>query len=90
MYDPSMNTLERFRLDGRTAIVTGASRGIGKAIAHALADAGANVVVSSRKKEAIEAAAHDIVSAGGKAHAVVAHAGADDDQARLVDEAVAV
>ena len=85
-----MSTLNRFRLDGRTAIVTGASRGIGQAIAVAFAEAGANVVVSSRKREAIEATAAAIVAAGGKAHAVVAHAGVDADQASLVDEAVAV
>lgn len=85
-----MSVLDRFRLDGRTAIVTGASRGIGAAIAMALADAGASVVVSSRKKEAIEETAHRITSAGGKAHAVVAHAGIDADQERLVAEAVKV
>jgi len=85
-----MSALDRFRLDGRTAIVTGASRGIGAAIAMALAEAGASVVVSSRKKEAIEEMAHRITAAGGKAHAVVAHAGNDADQERLVAEAVAV
>ena len=82
--------LDRFRLDGRTAIVTGASRGIGQSIAIALAEAGANVVVSSRKKEAIEETAHRIVATGGKAHAVVAHAGVEADQQKLVDEGVAV
>lgn len=85
-----MTVLDRFRLDGRTAIVTGASRGIGQAIAMALAEAGANVVVSSRKKEAIEETAHQITAAGGRAHAVVAHAGVDDDQRRLVQEALDV
>jgi dehydrogenase/reductase SDR family protein 4 len=85
-----MSALDRFRLDGRTAIVTGASRGIGAAIAMALAEAGASVVVSSRKKEAIEETAHRITAAGGKAHAVVAHAGIDADQERLVAEAVKV
>jgi dehydrogenase/reductase SDR family protein 4 len=85
-----MTVLDRFRLDGRTAIVTGASRGIGQSIAVALAEAGANVVVSSRKREAIEETAHRIVAAGGKAHAVVAHAGVEADQQRLVQEAVDV
>lgn len=83
-----MNALDRFRLDGRTAIVTGASRGIGEAIAFALADAGANVVVSGRKKDTIEAAAAAIVARGGKALGVVAHAGVDEDQERLVQAAV--
>jgi NAD(P)-dependent dehydrogenase (short-subunit alcohol dehydrogenase family) len=85
-----MSALDRFRLDGRTAIVTGASRGIGASIAMALAEAGASVVVSSRKKDAIEETAHRITAAGGKAHAVVAHAGIDADQERLVAEAVQV
>jgi NAD(P)-dependent dehydrogenase (short-subunit alcohol dehydrogenase family) len=85
-----MTVLDQFRLDGRTAIVTGASRGIGAAIAGAFAAAGANVVVTSRKKESIEGMAHQIISAGGKAHAVAAHAGVDDDQVRVVNEAVDV
>jgi dehydrogenase/reductase SDR family member 4 len=85
-----MTVLDRFRLEGRTAIVTGASRGIGQSIAVALAEAGAKVVVSSRKKEAIEETAQKIVAAGGRAHAVVAHAGVEADQQRLVQEAVDV
>jgi dehydrogenase/reductase SDR family protein 4 len=46
-----------FNLDGKVALVTGASRGIGLAIAAAYADAGARVVISSRRQEALEAAA---------------------------------
>ena len=85
-----MGILDRFSLEGRTAIVTGASRGIGASIAAALAEAGAQVVVSSRKKEAIEETAHRIIERGGRAHAVVAHAGKEADQHTLVNEAVAV
>ncbi len=85
-----MTVLDRFRLDGRVAIVTGASRGIGQSIAVALAGAGASVVVSSRKKDAIEETAKLIRDQGGKAHAVVAHAGVDADQDKLVKEAVDV
>ena len=48
------------RFDGRTALVTGASRGIGKAIAFALAEHGANVVLSSRKQDALDEVGKEI------------------------------
>ncbi|UQX10194.1 SDR family oxidoreductase [Candidatus Mycobacterium methanotrophicum] len=66
------------QLGGRTAIVTGASRGIGLAIAQRLAAAGANVVVTSRKQDSADAAARQI---GGSAVGVAAHA-VDEDAAR--------
>jgi NAD(P)-dependent dehydrogenase (short-subunit alcohol dehydrogenase family) len=69
-------------LNGRTAIVTGASRGIGLAIAQQLADAGANVVVTARKQESADAAAAQI---GAKALGVGAHAVEDDAAKRCVD-----
>lgn len=75
---------EKFRLDGRVAIVTGASKGIGAAIAHALAEAGASVVVSSRKQESVNAVAGSIAASGGKAIAVAAHAGRAEDLEALV------
>ena len=56
-----------FDLSGRVSIVTGSSRGIGRAIAEALAAAGAKVVVSSRSAEACEATADSIRDAGGEA-----------------------
>lgn len=65
-------------LTGRTAIITGASRGIGLAIAQRLADAGANVVLTSRKQESADAAAAQV---GGTALGVAAHA-VDEDAAR--------
>jgi NAD(P)-dependent dehydrogenase (short-subunit alcohol dehydrogenase family) len=64
-----------FDLSGRVAVVTGASRGIGEAIAHGLAQYGAEVIVSSRKLEGCEAVAARIVAAGGKARAIACHIG---------------
>lgn len=58
-----------FRLDGRRALVTGAGRGIGLACAAALAEAGAEVVLTARTRDQIEAAAAAIREAGGKAEA---------------------
>lgn len=72
------------RLEGRTAIVTGASRGIGLAIAQRLVAEGARVVVTARKQEALDAAVAEL---GGADHAV-AVAGAADD-ADHQDEAIA-
>ena len=65
-------------LHGKTAIITGASRGIGLATAQALASAGANVVLTSRKQDAADGAAAQI---DGNALGVAAHA-VDEDQAR--------
>jgi len=60
----------RFRLDGKTALVTGAGRGIGRACAIALAQAGAEVWLAARTREEIERATYEIRTSGGKAHAV--------------------
>ena len=61
----------RFRLDGRTALVTGAGRGIGRACAIALSQAGAEVWLVARTKDEVEKGAAEIRAAGGRAHAVV-------------------
>ena len=64
-----------FDLTGKAAIITGASKGIGEAVARGLAAFGAKVVVSSRKQEAVEAVAKSIQAEGGEALAVAAHMG---------------
>lgn len=66
---------ELFDLRGRTALVTGASRGIGEATARLLAAWGAHVVVSSRRQDACEAVAAAIGADGGQATALAAHIG---------------
>ena len=64
-----------FDLSGKTALITGASRGIGKAIAQLLAQHGAHVIISSRKVEGCAAVAEEITAAGGSAEPVACHIG---------------
>ena len=75
-------------LAGRVALVTGASRNIGRAIALDLADAGASVVVNTRRSTAAaEAVAEEIVRAGGKAIAVIADVTDEVAVAAMIDQA---
>jgi NAD(P)-dependent dehydrogenase (short-subunit alcohol dehydrogenase family) len=75
-------------LSGRVAIVTGASRGIGEAIALAYGQAGARVVVCSRKLEGVQAVAAAIEKAGGQAMPVACHTGKAEDVSALVARTV--
>ncbi|MCK4222119.1 MAG: SDR family NAD(P)-dependent oxidoreductase, partial [Dehalococcoidia bacterium] len=59
--------LDKFRLEGKVALVTGGSRGIGRSIALGLAEAGADVALASRKLPDLEAVAQEITSKGRKA-----------------------
>lgn len=73
------------RLDGKVALVTGASRGIGRAIAAEMAASGATVVISSRKQEALEDAA---ATMEGEVACIAAHAGRPDEIAACVSQTV--
>jgi NAD(P)-dependent dehydrogenase (short-subunit alcohol dehydrogenase family) len=76
-------------LTGKVAIVTGGSRGIGRAIAQGLAEAGADVVVASRKLEACEAAVAEIrASTATKPAAIACHVGKWEDCGRLIEQVV--
>src|SRR5258708_36288949 len=67
--------MEQFSLKGKVAIITGASRGIGEAIAQTYAQAGAQVVLASRKLEGVSAVAKAIKEAGGISLPKAAHMG---------------
>lgn len=84
-----MNIAASFRLDGKVAIVTGASKGIGEAIARALAQQGAKVVVASRKQEAVDAVAASIRSEGFEATGISAHMGDMEQVGQLLDKTLA-
>ncbi|HPY23137.1 MAG TPA: SDR family oxidoreductase [Mycobacterium sp.] len=81
--------LDRFRLDGQVAVVTGAGRGLGAAIAVAFAEVGADVLISSRTESELESVAAQIEQAGSRAHIVVADLAQPDATAALAAQAVA-
>lgn len=84
-----MSVMDRFTLDGKTAIVTGGNRGIGKAIATGLAEAGADIVVANRDAEAGEEAAAEIAEATSvDTLAVPTDVSDEGDVKNMIDETV--
>ena len=78
-----------FQLDGKVALITGASKGIGEAMARGLAEFGAKVVVSSRKQEAVDAVAEAFEADGLEAAGIAANMGNIEQAHALVDKTVA-
>jgi NAD(P)-dependent dehydrogenase (short-subunit alcohol dehydrogenase family) len=85
--DATPNPIDRFDLTGCTAIVTGATRGLGRSIVTELAAAGADIVVASRKLEACEETAEEVRGLGRRALAVPCHVARWDDCEALVEAA---
>lgn len=81
--------MQTIDLSGKVALVTGGSRGLGKAISLGLADAGADVIVASRKLESCQTVAQAIRKKGRRALAVSAHTGHPADLDALIDAAYA-
>ncbi len=81
-----MNTLDLFRLNGKTAIITGGGRGLGEYMANALSDVGASVVLCSRKVEACEGVKQEIEAKGGKALALACDITKPSDVEHVIEE----
>src|SRR4029453_11021054 len=80
-----MSTLDLFRLDGKRALVTGASRGLGRVMALALADAGADVAITGRTQETLDATAREIRGRGRNAWTFVADMSVSDTCAQACE-----
>ena len=83
-----MSISNKFRLDNKVAIITGASKGIGKAIAKALGQQGAKIVIVSRKREAVDETAKEFCAEGIEAIGIAAHMGNSDQIKNMVSQTV--
>jgi NAD(P)-dependent dehydrogenase (short-subunit alcohol dehydrogenase family) len=83
-----MSIKKLFDLEGKVAVVTGSSKGIGKAIAEALAEYGARVIVSSRSQEAVDAVAEEFKAKGYEATGIACHVGDEEQRKALIEKTV--
>src|ERR671912_335084 len=84
-----MTVMDRFRLDGKVAVVTGASSGLGVAFAQALAEAGADVALGARRTDLLEQTADQVRATGRRALTVTTDVSDPDSCTALVEAAVA-
>jgi NAD(P)-dependent dehydrogenase (short-subunit alcohol dehydrogenase family) len=82
----SRNIQQLFDLTGKTALVTGGSRGLGLQMAHALGEAGARIMLSARKADELEAATAELQAAGIDTRWIAADCAKEEDTRRLADE----
>lgn len=80
---------ERFTLQGRTALISGGSRGIGRAIAVGFASAGAEIVLVGRSRDSLEATGAELAAAAARVRLVAADVGEREQRDRIVPDAVA-
>ncbi len=85
-----MSVLERFKLTGRTAFITGGSRGLGGAVARAFAEAGADLILVGRDADSLAAAVTDLAPLGRRVHTIVADVSTPDGAAAACDTALSL
>lgn len=83
-----MNVKQQFNLENKVAIITGSSKGIGKAIAKGLAQNGAQVVISSRSQEACEEVVKEFAAEGLKAISIACHIGKEEQRKNLISKTI--
>jgi len=84
-----LTLIDRFRLDGKVAVITGASSGLGAAFATGLAEAGADIAICARRADKLEQTRLDVEALGRRCVAVTADVSKPEDCTRVVEEAVA-